>query len=468
MPWQPGDPWPSGTLGGASSPKWGGYVRLWVRAALAAGATWTLGPHAQDRLDGGNVLGGAPIIPTRNEPRAAPQPSLWVDLSCDVLDVDVQGGATSSAGIFTKPDAATCVVTLLDPARKYDPLNIESPYALGGRSRLVPGTPVDVFAEVVNGDDGTWSRHWIFTGTADSWGEDWTPQPSRRQAKLVATDDTKVFVNMNRPEQPAAGAGDTTAQRVQRIVTESGWAGTIVPGVGTVTLDATTLADPGWEMLNRTLDDELGFIHFTSDGKLRWLGRQTWFTLDPPVLELGCGVGLHDVLVDASPSAIEAQIRNSIYAARTGGTQQAAISNASISRYGRYDYGRTDLGLQTDAQAATWAQVVLQLYAYPQISLADVTMHPAIDARSFELWRKIFETDFLSDLVHIVWTPPDRPDDAPIDALSRVVGVKHTITRHVWEVKWQTIDARALAYSGAIFTLGPHANDRLDRGFVLG
>lgn len=465
--WTPGDPWPSGTPEGASSPAWGGYVRVWVRAAIAAGHTWTLGPHDADRLDDGNVLGGAPILPAG---RATASDLLWIDMACDTLDVELAAGASSSEGILTKPDAATCVVNLADPERKYDPLNASSPYALGTRSRLVPGTPVDVFCEVVDGDTGAWSREWLFTGSADSWGEDWTPNPRERTAQLVASGESKAFVNMRRPAQePPVGAGDTVAQRIDRIVAEAGWTGIVEHGTGTVTLGPTALDGNGWDMLNATLDDELGYVYFTGDGRLRWVGRATWFdTTGPPVLALGCGEGLFDVLTDASPSAIDTQIRNAVYAARTDGPTFAALSASSIDRYGRFDYSRTDLGLATDAAVGIWANVVLQLYAYPQISLSDVTAQPAIEPRSWEVWQALFAVAFVSDLVRIVWTPPDQPDVAPIDVLERVVGVQHRITRALWEVQLELVDAAALAYAGMIWTLGPHANDRLDSGFVLG
>ena len=166
-PWQPGMPWPSGTPGGAAAPAWGGYVRFWVRAAIAPGRSFHMGSHPDDRLDAGNVMGGGSINTAIG--RAGVGEHLWIDLTCDTIDAEIQGGASGSAGIFTKADAATITVTLADPTGKYDPLNGHSPYAYGGHSRLVPGTPVEAFAEVVNGDDGSWQRFYLFVGTADSW-----------------------------------------------------------------------------------------------------------------------------------------------------------------------------------------------------------------------------------------------------------------------------------------------------------
>jgi len=466
--WNPSMPWPSGTPGGTSAPAWGGYVRLWIRAAIAAGTTFYLGAHANDRLDAGNVLGGGGAVG-----RAA-LPTLWVDLTCDVLDVDIAGGASSAQGIFSKADARTLSITLADPEGIYDPLNPSGPFAYGGHSRLVPGVPVEAFAEVVNGDDGTWQTHYLFTGTADSWGEDWVPRASQRRAQMVATDATKTWVRYDRPEQAAQGAGETTAQRINRLVTFYGWTGTVeAPASSAVTLQATTLAQSGWELLNRVLDDELGWIAFTPEGHLRWCNRDAWSAITPPVLALGCpdledvGDTFHDVLVDASPSNLDLQMKNSVYAAREGGTSQHASSSSSLERYGPYEYQRTDLGLATDTQAATWATMVVQLYAFPAVQLEDVTLRPALDPAAWEVWNPALAIRMVTDLVRVVWAPPGIPEHR-VDGLLRVVGVSHRITRSEWSIKWELVAASNLASSGFIFTLGPDANDRLDAGFVLG
>jgi len=430
-----------------------------------------MGSHPDDRLDAGNVMGGGSINTATG--RVGVGEHLWIDLTCDTIDAEIQGGASGSAGIFTKADAATCTVTLADPTGKYDPLNGHSPYAYGGHSRLVPGTPVEAFAEVVDGDDGSWQRFYLFVGTADSWGEDWTPKPSDRRCQLIATDITKNFVRMDRPEQPPVGAGDTVQDRIHRIVDFFGWQGTVVDPAGgsLITLQETTLAQPAWELLNRATDDEIGYVYFDTQGQLVWVNRQAWSVVSDPVLNFSCPYltghpGL-DVLTDAAPSTLDLQMRNTVYASRSGGTMQESLSQSSIDRYGSYEYKRTDLGLQTDQEAADWAEYVVVLYSYPQISLADVTMQPALDARSWEAWAGSLGITMVTDLVRIVWAPPDRPDDV-IDAVSRVVGYSHRISRGQWEVQWQLVAASSLQFSGSIFTMGPHAQDRLDAGMVMG
>lgn len=429
-----------------------------------------MGVHPDDRLDAGNVLGGGA---TQLAGKAGVANSLWIDLTCDTIDAEIQGGASGGAGIFSKADAATISVTLTDPSGKYDPLNGNSPYAYGGHSRLVPGVPVEAFTEVVNGDDGTWQRHYLFVGTADSWGEDWTPKPSERTCQLLATDITKQFVRMDRPEQSPVGQGDNVGQRIHRLVDFFDWPGEVVdpPGGSSIILQATTLAQPAWELLNRTTDDEIGYLYFDTQGRLVWVNRAAWSEATDPVIDFGCpyisgGTGF-DVLTDAAPSTLDLQMRNTVYASRAGGTMQQAFSQASIDRYGSYEYKRTDLGISSDAQVADWAEFVVVLYSFPQISLSDVTMQPSLDERSWEVWAGVLGITMVTDLVSIKWAPPDRPEDL-IHAVSRVVGYSHRISRGQWEIQWQLVAASALGFSGSVFHMGAHAQDRLDSGFVLG
>ena len=146
---------------------------------------------------------------------------------------------------------------------------------------------------------------------------------------------------------------------------------------------------------------------------------------------------------------------------------QEALSQASIDRYGSYEEKRTDLGLASDIQVGEWAEFVVVLYAFPQISLSDVTMTPALSDRSWEVWAGVLGITMVTDLVSIKWAPPDRPDEL-IHAVSRVVGYSHRISRGQWETQWQLVAASSLQFSGSVFHMGPHAQDRLDSGYVLG
>jgi hypothetical protein len=467
--WTPGQAWP-GTLGGVTGGTgypWGTSIQLFVRAGLYAGSSWRMGPDPADRFDAGNVMG--PTSPTAHPPTINGR--LWIDLACDVIQADIVDGSTTAAGIFSRDEAATIVVDLLDPDRTYDPLNTAGDYWYQGHTRLVAGTPVEAFAEVVDPTTATITKYQLFTGTSDSWVHALDPIALQRRTKLTASGAVKAISHTDWPEQPAQGGGETTAQRIARIVTYFGYTAPVVQvgTASTVTLQATTLAQSFWELLNRTLDDELGYVHVLPDGTIRWLTRNVWSTSPPPVITLGCkpGVTAYDIVTNLAMGTVDAQLRNAVYAARTGGVQQVAKSAPSIALHGGYEtaLNRTDLGLNDDTQVAAWANLLIMLYAYPQPAPGLLQMLPAVHGETTgTIWKAVLGIQYASDLARIVWTPTDGT--GPIDTAVRVVGVKHTITPSSWQVDWQLVPAQLTA--GNIWNIGPDPADQVNRGNVIG
>lgn len=442
------DPWP-GTPGGATSPAWGGQIRLYVWLAIAAGSTMRWGQSATDNLDVGNVWGsGAGSV-------TPPAGRLWVDLSCDVRRVETHVGGTRSDGALTRAEAGTCALTLADPDREYDPTNPDSPWQYGGRSRLAPGTPVWVWAEVL-ATPTTVTTWRIFTGSVDSWTEEWELHPANREARVVASDATKTLVALDWGEQPAIGAGDTVDARLTRILAYYGFTGTTNFAPSTVTLQATTLAKSAWELIGRAVDDELGFVWFDRLGVLQFRRREAWKTIAAPILTVGCPDG-YDAVIDAKVVTGADQLKNSIYAANTGGTTQSAKSATSIAQYGTHGYKRTDMGMQNDAQAAAWALFLLQLNGFPRAQIESVTLRPAFAPA---MWPTLLGLNFVGDRVKVQWQPPGEP---LVEATGRVMGVDHTITRHTWEV--DLVLSMADLYARTMHW-GTHPYDRLTVGNV--
>lgn len=439
--------WP-GTPGGAFSPHWGGDIRLYVWVAISAGSTFHWGQSTTDNLDAGNVWGGGSVGPT------PPAGRLWVDVSCDVRELQTHVGGARSDGALSKAEAGTCSFTLADPNRVYDPLNPDSPWQYAGRSRLAPGTPVWVWAETLTSPTtvATWR---IFTGTVDSWQEAWELRPQRREAQVVASDATKVLVNLDWGEQPAVGAGEVVSARIARILTYYGYTGSTNLDTSTVALQATTLAQSAWELIGRATDDELGFVWIDRLGVLQFRKRDTWKTLSNPVLTVGCPAG-YDAVVDADVKA-SGTVRNAIYAANSGGTVQVAKSDVSIATYGPHNYKRTDLGMQNDSQAAAWASFLLQLSGFPRQQIEKVTVRPAFTPA---MWPTLLGLNLITDRVRVNWQPPG---EVLVDGIGRVVGVDHSVTRFAWEVDLSLTLADLFA---RVFHWGPHPNDRLTQGNV--
>jgi hypothetical protein len=447
----PPDPWP-GTAGGAYSPWWGGDIRLYVWAGILAGATMKWGDSATDNLDAGNVWGGGQPTPT------PPAGRLWVDLSCDVLSVETHIGGSRSDGGIARAEAGTCTVSLTDPTRKYDPTNPNSPFQYGGQTRLTPGTTLIVFAERWTGS--VIIQHRLFTGSVDTWSEDWTLAPSSRTAEVVASDAVKDLVALDYGEQPAVGAGDTVDSRISRVLTYYGWTGTKALDPSTNTLLATTFAQSAWELIGRATEDELGFSYLNQMGVLQFRNRAVWATRPAPVLTVGCApsTSAYDTMTTADVEAASLNIKNAVYAARVGGTQQTARAEPSISRYGLHSYKRTDLGLQSDALAATWATFLVSLQSTPRPQLDSLTIRPRFDPT---IWPALLSLRLIQDSVRVLWTPPDMA--ATTEVTGRAVAIGHAVTRQSWEVNLELLLADIFAN---VMHWGPHPKDKLNVGNV--
>jgi hypothetical protein len=447
----PPEPWP-GTPGGAYSPWWGGDVRLYVWAGIFAGSTFLWGQSATDNLDAGNVWGGGLTSPT------PPAGRLWVDISCDVLSVQTDIGGTRSDGAIAQAEAGTATVTLTDPTRKYDPTNPNSPFQYGGQTRLTPGADLIVFAELWDGAGITQYR--IFTGTVDTWSEDWARPPSSRQAVIVASDGVKDLVALDYGEQPEIGAGDTVTQRIERVLTHYAWPGVRVLDASLNTLQGTTLAKSAWELIGRATEDELGFSYLDQLGAFQFRNRTTWSTRPAPVLTVGCApaTAAYDTMTTAEVEAANLNIKNAVYASRTGGTQQVSRAEESISRYGLHSYKRTDLGLQNDGQAGAWADFLVSIQGTPRTQLGSLNIRPRFEPA---IWEPLLNLKLVTDRVQVLWTPPDM--GVTTEVVGRAIAISHSVTRRAWDVGLTL--AMADIYAN-VMHWGPHAKDKLNVGNV--
>jgi hypothetical protein len=483
MPWDPGETWP-GTPGGASSPSWSEYLRLYVYAAIQSGTTFQWGPAPACLLDAGNVYGPGTGAPGP----VAPTGRLWVDLSCDVLDIDTHLGGTRPDGAIATSEAGTARVLLMDPDRIYDPLNPESPFQYGGKSRLMPGTPILIWAEhVVNvggsllaesadvltteaGDQlitedsaVTLSTYRLHNGTVDTWSSPWKAHADERRSTIVSSDAVKELVALDFGEQAPVGVGDTVDTRISRVLTHYAWEGLTRLDPSGITLQETTLAQSAWELIGRAAEDEIGFVYIDAWGVLQFHNRDTWSTgsAEPAVI-FGCGPDepeACDALIEAEVRAANLEIRNAVYATREGGVQQTSRSAESISLYGTHSYKRTDLGLQTDPQVAEWATYLVSLGAFPRATLEQVTIYPAFDE---ECWPPLLGLVLVDDRIRVLWSPPD--DTPPVDTSGRAIGMDHRISRTSWETDIHLVLADLF---GRVLHWGIHPSDLLDSGYVF-
>jgi hypothetical protein len=460
--WAPGDDWP-GTPGGVARAEWGDYVRVYLRAAIGTGHPFALGPSSDtDRLDAGNVVGEDGFVFGDN---------LWIDLSASCTQLVIRGGSSSTAGILTKPEASTLEATIWDPDTILDPLNGNSPYSIRGRQRLTPGMAVESFAEIVDASDASITKVFMFTGTADSWAEAWRIEPNDRRAVLTASDATKLFVKMQHPVQPLTGGFDSIQARIHRVVAQYGWPGTIRDPATTGTvhtgLQQTDLSGTAWDQLTKTIADELGFLHFTRTGVLRWLTRDAWTAMTDPRIVLGLPADdpdAHDIVVDVAPFTVDKAVHNSVYAAAHGSTVYHVTVDDSVELYGEQSYTDTELDMMSNLDVIAWAEFLLALSAFPQVALDSVTVRPALSTDTAAAYVGILGAGFVTDIIRVLWSPPGEDYTTTVD--SRVVGFGYTISPDAWDCELRMVSANTNT-NVAVFTVGPSGYDELDAGNLL-
>lgn len=469
MTW-PGSP--NAAQGGPSYP-WGRSIALVCRAALLSGTSWHIGPHPNDRLDMGNVMG--PL----SGGVVDPQGRLWVDLACDLQQLQVTDTSTIGVGVVSRDEAATLSLTLYDPDRKYDPTNPQGPYWLNGHSRLTAGTYIEVTAEVLNSAGTGVVAYPLFKGLVDDWTSDVQPLPTARTTTVTASGSIKQLASRDYGQDDAPlYAGDTALQRVQHILTRFGWTGTVTQfgPTSTARMAATDFDGSCWQNLTDTADAEVGYLRVTPDGNVNLYTRNYLMALPlpAPALVIGCSstVPGFDIATDLTVQSLEAQLRNAVYASRasqgSGDTPvvQVARSAASIGAHGNVEavYRKDKLELVDDTNVAAWAQWVVGIYAYPEPTPRTVTLLPArVGEPDGHIWRPVLGMRILQDVLRVIWEPPGS---GALDTQSWVMGVTHKITPSAWSVEFDLMAATRNAAKR--WHIGPHANDKLNDGNVMG
>ena len=326
-------------------------------------------------------------------------------------------------------DSATAEIVLHDPLREFDPENLDGPYVNAGVSQIEAMVRVRLRAVW----DGV--SYPLFWGYADDWspdyqGNDWT------YVTLTATDPGKAFAGLDRGTSVAAGAGEDSGARVTRILNAASWpAADRIISVGDTALQATDLSGNAATELLLVQDTELGEWYFNREGKAVFRNRQAMLTearstTSQATFGDGGYVATGEIpYADAKPSKRDAGLANRVTAARVGGTEQVTENALSIARYLTKSHSRTDLLMQTDAEALAWADAILYQYGVPRYRFARIEFNtPAPDIEDVH-WPQVLGRE-LADRITVKRRPKGGGD--PIVKDSFIRGFEHASDGVAW------------------------------------
>ena len=379
----------------------------------------------------------------------------WTDISDFVRTIDISRVATRQQGPLNVYQGGTATFTLDNQLGYFDPQNLAGPFVAAGQTQIRPMIPVRVRA-IWNG-----VTSYLFQGFSTSW----TPPaqnfgPAYDQTTLVCGDAFRIFNGVTLPAAQPAGAGEDTGARITRIAAAAGWyssaRGKSVIATGDSTLQAYVGGDTALNLMQTAADSEAGDLYIDGQGRLVFRNRNAPSTDprsssvqgvfgDSPGVTHPAGTEL-DCAVMTRPDD-DTTMANDIQATIVGSSNmQEVIDAASVSRFlFPRTYSRTDLVLQTDADALNWANYIAGLAAGDEFRFDQITITPMTDPG--DLWPQALGRDY-GDRIQ-VWRRPPGTGSSSEDLFIR--GVEHhwdgTSQPLWWETVWTT--QRAFRFTGS-------------------
>ncbi|GAA1766259.1 hypothetical protein [Streptomonospora arabica] len=270
----------------------------------------------------------------------------------------------------------------------------------------------------------------LLRGYADQWDIAWT-EPNDSTATATFTDAFKPFGN--RELSPADGApvgdGEDAGARVERLLDAITWPDQDRDiAVGDTTLQGTDLSGDVLSQLREIAETELGEIYIDGAGHVVFRNRKAMWEDDRstrPQVIFG-DAGDEHPYAELSIAYDDATLVNQAKITREGGTEQVSSDEQSRDEFLTYTYDASGLLLQTDGEAADYADLLVYMSSKPELRFESITIRPRRDRR---LWPQVLGRE-LGDRIRIRRRPPGGGEVIERDCIIR--GISHEIGPDDW------------------------------------
>jgi hypothetical protein len=402
-------------------------VEVGFTGSPSTGAYWHIGDEVRGRI------GTAAIGPDE----------VWTDITEWVVSVSTRRGATRADGPILRYEAGTATILCKNHDRRFDPTNLAGPYVVAGVSQVEPMRAVRIRAEW----DGVTYPLW--RGYADAWQVDYQG-PTGSTVTLTASDAFSVFASYDRPASTPVGGSELSGARIHRVLTSAGWpTEDRLIAAGDSTMQATDLEGNALSELQLVAESEIGELYVDASGRVVFRNRRAVLN-EARSSTVQATFGGQDDSPTELPYAdvgltYDAQsITNLVSVTRAGGTPQVREDAPSRARYLTRSYTRSDLLLETDAEAASYAGFVLHQGADPELRFNQLILLPRKDER---LWPQALGRE-IGDRIQVIRRPPGGGD--PIVREVFVRGVEHEYR----DMQWTTRFALQAAGRYQFWTIG--------------
>jgi len=347
---------------------------------------------------------------------------LVVDVSNQVGRISVNLGYNLLQDQF---EASQATIRIYDETGDWNPDNPASIYF----GKLLPNRKVRVAAVYDS------NSYWLFSGYTSSYNYSYPKNEQLGYVEVQCTDAFRLFNLSNISTVSGAVAGETTGQRIGRILDTISWP------VNLRSLDAgDTLvqADPGSERtalqaLKNVEFSEQGAFYISPEGNAVFISRsnlqkkaagtETYFS------NTGDGIGYSNI----TTALDDKLIINQASITRIGGTQQTASDATSIDTYFPHSMNQGGLVVETDAEALNIARAFVATRKTTGLRIDNLTL---------ELSTPDYSAGIVAglglDYFNVVRIKNEQQGSTFIEKTLEVVGVKHEITPFTWTSTFTT------------------------------
>ena len=339
-----------------------------------------------------------------------------VDVSTSTLNISTRRGRNLLQDNY---ESGQATIRVVDPNGDWNPQNTSSPY-YGLLQPLRKIQASAIYGGVTYG---------LFGGYITEYRYTYPRGQETGYVDFICYDAFRLMYNSNVTTVTGGTAGQTTAQRVQSILTMIAWPAAFT-SIGT---GATTVqADPGTtrtvlEAIQTCEFTEQGAFYIDENGVATFKGRQFVYdaqSASPTVFnQTGTGINYAGITFALDDKTIV----NKATVTRIGGTAQTYSDATSIAQYFTRSITATDMLMQTDANALSLATAYVTSRKDTSIRIETITLDLMTPSYSAGI------TAALSlDFFNTVDITNEQPGGSTIQKKLQVQGIAHNITPNTW------------------------------------